>query len=275
MKSMLISSLFLLFPGAIKNNLYLDAGSSIKTAQPAMASQQISNQITNGRALQPIADKISKADSALVVIKVLHIGDSHLKSGYFSQPFMEKLNLEYAQKFNGNLFFNFQTFCKSGTKYSDYGGLAELDNQLMNEKYDLVIISLGTNDAFSGSARIKFYEKVDYLVNKIKTLSPQAAILFTTPPDGLKKNNRAYVALPDLENVVNVIIKYANDHKMAYWNLHRIMGGTYSINSWYQQKLAAADRVHFTAKGYNLFANWLFQAFSACIENKPASTIYF
>ena len=92
-----------------------------------------------------------KADSSLVLIKVLHIGDSHIRSGYFSQPFMEKLNRYYAEKFQGHLFFNFQVFCKTGTKYSDYNGLAELDNQLVREKPDLVIISLGTNDSFSNT----------------------------------------------------------------------------------------------------------------------------
>ncbi|MBK7882815.1 MAG: hypothetical protein IPJ81_02495 [Chitinophagaceae bacterium] len=194
-------------------------------SETVATSQEIGNKINNPQGLQSIKNKIANIDSSLVVIKVLHIGDSHLKSGYFSQPFMEKLNTYYLQKFNGSVFFNFQTFCKVGTKYSDYNELAELDNQLLSEKYDLVVVSLGTNDAFSGSARTGFYGKVDHLVNKIKTLSPQAAIMLTTPPDGLKKNKSGqYLALPDLENVVNTIVKYADDHAIACWNLHRIMG---------------------------------------------------
>ena len=275
MKSMLISSLFLLFPGTITTKLYTgNINEDKKTSETVATLQEIGNKINNPQGLQSIKNKISNIDSSLVVIKVLHIGDSHLKAGYFSQPFMEKLNTYYLQKFNGSVFFNFQTFCKVGTKYSDYNELAELDNQLLSEKYDLVVVSLGTNDAFSGSARTGFYGKVDHLVNKIKTLSPQAAIMLTTPPDGLKKNKSGqYLALPDLENVVNTIVKYADDHAIAYWNLHRIMGGNYSINSWYQRKLAAADRVHFTAKGYNLFADWLFEAFCTSLENKPPNAI--
>jgi len=272
MKNIIVSSLLLLLPHAFKHLPDVKPGNKDRTVtstDPGM--QAIGNQIMNAYELQPLKNKMRKADSSLALIKVLHIGDSHVKSGYFSEHFMERLNAFYAQRFRGNLFFNFQVFCKIGTKYSDYDELAELDNQLIRERPDLVIISLGTNDAFSGSSRVKFYEKIDHLVIKIKTLSPQAVILFTTPSDALKKNpvTGVYTALPDLEYVVSVIVKYANDHKLAYWNLHQVMGGSYSINTWYQRKMAAPDRVHFNGKGYNMFADWLFEAFVASLESRP------
>jgi lysophospholipase L1-like esterase len=186
----------------------------------------------------------------------------------YSEPFMQKLNLYYTKRYNGRLFFNFQWFCKIGTKYSDYNDLAELDEQLASSKFDLVIISLGTNDAFSGSARVNFYEKIDHLVKKIKTFLPDATLLITTPPDALKYDpvQRGYMALPDLVGVVNTIITYCTNNKIAFWNLHQIMGGTYSINRWIAQKMAGPDHVHFNAKGYGQFADWLFQAFTKNIN---------
>lgn len=274
MKSLLINSLLLYFTFAINGKLQLPGTVMNNTNR---SGNQFGNTIMNCYGLQSIKNKMRRLDSSLVLIKVLHIGDSHVKSGYFSQPFMEKLNAFYSKKYRGNLFFNFQLFCKIGTKYSDYNELAELDNQLRREKPDLVIISLGTNDAFSGSSRIKFYEKIDHLVAKIKSLSPQAALLFTTPSDALKKNpfTGVYTALPELKFVVDEIVRYANDHGLAYWNLHQVMGGTYSINNWYQQKMAAPDRVHFSAKGYLIFSDWLFQAFTACLDNNnPKPSIF-
>ena len=44
------------------------------------------------------------------------------------------------------------------------------------------------------------------------------------------------------------------------------MGGAYTINDWYLQKLAAVDRVHYTAKGYEKFAQWLYEAFIRCMN---------
>jgi lysophospholipase L1-like esterase len=239
-------------------------------------AQNIGNRIMNEAELQPIKDKINDADSSAQLIKVLHIGDSHIKAGIFSQQFMEKLNDYYAEKKHGNLFFNFQWFCKIGTKYSDYNELAELDAQLMNGQPDLVIISLGTNDAFSGSSKINFYEKVDHLLKKIKKLSPRSCILITTPSDALKydKVKGAYLALPEIKNVVNVLIKCANDHAIAYWNLYDVMGGEYSINGWAAKKMAQPDRVHFTAKGYGMFADWLFTAFISTMQNASALKYY-
>ena len=232
-------------------------------------AQNIGNRINNEQELQPISNKIKNAGESRVLIKVLHIGDSHIKAGIFSQQFMEKLNGYYARQYNGNLFFNFQWFCKIGTKYSDYNELAELDAQLINEQPDLVIISLGTNDAFSGSTKINFYQKIDHLIIKIKKLSPESAILITTPSDALKydRTKGAYIALPELKNVVNIIIKYSDEHTIAYWDLYGIMGGEYSMNSWFQKKLSRPDRVHFTDKGYEILAGWFFNAFTNTIEN--------
>ena len=232
-------------------------------------NQNIGNRILNEASLKPIKEKISNADSSDVLIKVLHIGDSHIKGGIFSQQFMEKLNSYYAEKYHGNLFFNFQWFCKIGTKYSDYNELAELDTQLKTEQPDLVIISLGTNDAFSGSSKTNFYDKIDHLVKKIKKLCPESCILITTPSDALKfdKVKGAYLALPEIKNVVNILIKYAKDHSIACWNLYEIMGGEYSIGSWVTKKLAQPDRIHFTAKGYEMLADWLFTAFTNAMQS--------
>ena len=99
MKSLVISSFILLFPFAMKNELHSACPVSCTVPEKNnMSGGQFNNSIINGYALQSIKNKIRKADSSLVLIKVLHIGDSHVKSGYFSQTFMEKLNSYYAEK---------------------------------------------------------------------------------------------------------------------------------------------------------------------------------
>ncbi len=225
------------------------------------------NMINNAEGLYPLRALMNRAGSGQTVINVLHIGDSHIKSGLYSQPFMQKLNSFYARRYNNKLFFNFQWFCKVGTKYADYNDLAELEQQLITTPPDLAIISLGTNDVFSGAVRNNFYQQVDRMVQKIRTLAPNACLLITTPPGAMKLNpsRGRYEAMPELEMAVNIIIKYCNDKKIAYWNLFGIMGGSYAVNSWVQQKLAAPDHVHYSAKGYAQFAGWLFEAFTKAI----------
>ena len=229
---------------------------------------QINNSINNAFYLSAIQKKVNASFSVQTVINVLHIGDSHIKSGFFSEPIMQKLNMHYSQRYNNKLFFNFQWFCKVGTKYSDYNGMKELDVQLISSQPDLVIISLGTNDAFSGSSRVGFYSKIDHLIKKIKNFSPSSVILITTPPDALKFNTslKRYAEIPELSEVVRTIIKYCLENKIPYWNLYQIMGGNYSIKIFLSKRLAAPDHIHYTAKGYGTFAQWLFEAFTKSIH---------
>ena len=276
-KNTIISGLLIFCVGCFENSdhkpTYLVADKAVADSGIAMKpdtakNRQLLNMISNPQGLNNFRRLLTVKDSGLTLLNVLHIGDSHLKSGYYSQPFMEKLNAHFSKYGKGSVFFNFQWFCKIGTKYSDYNDLAELDAQLISSKPNLVIISLGTNDAFSGSSSVNFYAKVDHLVQKIKMLSPASSILITTPPDALKLNKQTgtYLALPELQNVVNTIIRYCNDKGIAYWDLHQVMGGNYSINNWILQKLAAPDRVHFTARGYGVFAQWFYEAFTRCIN---------
>jgi lysophospholipase L1-like esterase len=267
LKSILINFLFLLSP-VIKQQTVV--GKTAMDMSVVIPTQDFDNQIHNANGLDLVRQRIHMANTALTMIKVLHIGDSHVKSGFFSEVIMQKLNDYYGQKYNGRLFFNCQTVCKIGTKYTDYDQLNELNAQLKNDLPDLVIISLGTNDAFSESSETDFYQKVDHLINKIKAVSPNSQILITTPPDGLKFDKRRgiYTALPEVEHVTKVLIKYADDHNIAYWDLHQVMGGTNSMSSWYQKKLAMPDHVHFNAKGYGILAQSFFEAFITSMD-KP------
>lgn len=263
--------LFLACTGGAKQNINVAAEETFTDTAfnyKEVPGYQLGNVINNAWALNGLQQLIRRADTVQTLVNVLHIGDSHIKSGFYSQPFMVKLNEYYAERYHSNLFFNFQWFCKVGTKYSDYNDLAELDDQLVSGQPHLVIISLGTNDAFSGSSKTNFYQKIDHLVQKIHSLAPKASLLVTTPPDALKLNPRRklYEALPELLNVVNTITRYCIDNKIAFWNLHQVMGGSYSINRWVAEKLAAQDHVHYTPQGYGMFSQWLFEAFTKTIN---------
>jgi lysophospholipase L1-like esterase len=268
LKNILISSLFLLCHSPGKDSLPVSNNANTEIAPAEMGR----NELSNASGLRAISDKIAGADSSAVLLKVMHIGDSHIKAGFFSQELMKKLNAYYASKYRRNIFFDFQCFSKVGTKYADYIRLAELDQQLIDERPDLIIISLGTNDAFSGSSRKNFYQKVDHLITKIDQLSPRSSIIITTPSDALKydKVERTYSVFPEIKNVANILSTYANDHNIACWDLYTIMGGENSMGSWVQNKLAGPDKIHFTAKGYDLLAQWFFTAFVNAIQDNLA-----
>lgn len=123
---------------------------------------------------------------------------------------------------------------------------------------DLVIISLGTNDAYTYAFSPDLYEaRYNQLLTNIKQAAPDAAILLTVPNDSYI--HRRY-ANKNTEKVKEVIYKLAKEHGCGVWDLYTIMGGFNSVQLWYKAKLTAYDRVHFTPTGYRLVADLLFNA---------------
>ncbi|PKN77775.1 MAG: hypothetical protein CVU48_10460 [Candidatus Cloacimonetes bacterium HGW-Cloacimonetes-1] len=121
---------------------------------------------------------------------------------------------------------------------------------------DLIVISLGTNDA-QGRYRNDYFEKqLRTFAASVKRYSPNTPILFTLPPDSNKggKHNA------DLEKMDKEIIDFAKKNHAAWWDLSDLMGGKGSIRQWRSASLASSDLLHFTPKGYMLQGHLFYQA---------------
>lgn len=124
---------------------------------------------------------------------------------------------------------------------------------------DWVILTLGTNDAYSRKFNPDyFYANYDSLLSKIKNAAPQAQILMTVANDSY-----LYRRYPNRNTVKTgeVIKKLAPKYHAAVWDFYHIMGGYRSINLWIRKGLATRDKIHFTKRGYFLQADLLFNAF--------------
>lgn len=161
----------------------------------------------------------------------------------------------------------------NGAEYRHYTMSKYFLQQLPYLSPDLIIVSMGTNEAFpSGFDKGLFYRNIDSLLSNIKTANPNAVILLTTPADSYRKSRKGRVKNPDMKLAKETIVNYALQHNMPYWNLYDIMGGFGSMGKWYAMKLTAKDRVHFSGKGYqiqgDLFYNALMSGFEEYIKTK-------
>jgi len=160
-------------------------------------------------------------------------------------------------------FVQYHTIGVNGSMAKSYLRCTLFDNHLQLLNPNLVIISLGTNEAYG-----KDFTKEDFILNftnlisKIHNSLPEAVILITTPNDHLKDG------LPN-KNVE--IVRESIYHLRAYfsfgiWDFYDIMGGPESILEWHKKQLAAQDRLHFNRKGYEiqgeLFVNALINLFN-------------
>lgn len=123
---------------------------------------------------------------------------------------------------------------------------------------DLVIFSLGVNDVqdknFSADEYIAHY---DTLVSWVRTASPGCAILFTTITDNYIRKKGPNKRSNTGEYCIQ---KLTQKHGAAMWDMYGIMGGYKSILKWYKAGIARRDKVHFTVRGYYIFADLMFEA---------------
>lgn len=129
---------------------------------------------------------------------------------------------------------------------------------------DLIIVSLGTNDAYVPHLdSIRFKQLVVNLIDSIQILLPGVCILLTTPGDHLK--NRKFVN-PNLNMVRDVIISTAIQKNCLYWDFLAVMGNIGSAKRWKTKQLMYTDMIHLSQTGYVLQGELFFDAFVKAIN---------
>lgn len=145
----------------------------------------------------------------------------------------------------------------NGARYDHYNEAALFWKQLAALEADLVIVSLGTNEAQASSFNEKnFREQFDMFIKKLKAVSPNAAVLITTAADSYK--HRKPNAL--LKQINSSLARYCEAGSIPFWDLYRISNGYGSAHHWYRRKLMSRDRIHFTAEGYRVQGRLLLNA---------------
>lgn len=125
-------------------------------------------------------------------------------------------------------------------------------------KPDLIILSFGSNDAYSKTFdTVKYKSKLENFIDSIVNKQPNISILITAPPDSRSKNREPV----SIEKIQEVFLRIAETHpNVAFWDLRSIMGGKNSVLRWLNLKLAATDKLHYTKAGYELQAQLLIKA---------------
>jgi len=160
---------------------------------------------------------------------------------------------------NDNNGISYHSIGVNGASVKSYLRCIDFENHLSLIKPDLVIFSIGINDAYEEDfSQDSFYCNYDTLIQKIKSINPHAAILLTTNNDSYYK--RKYPNKRALK-VRDKMFELAKNKNLAVWDMFQVMGGLNSIKDWQQHKLAKKDLIHLTYEGYNLIGDLLFEAF--------------
>lgn len=151
---------------------------------------------------------------------------------------------------NSNTKINYHTIGVNGATAQSYLKCKYFSSQLAIIKPDLIIISLGTNEAYGdGFSQVEHEYILKDMVYQIKDVLPNAAILFVNANDHLKNGN---LLNNNVKKVNSNILKVCKDLNLSYWDFYTIMGGENSITDWYKKGLAAKDKLHFNKTGYEI-----------------------
>lgn len=169
----------------------------------------------------------------------------------------------------------------NGAAYETYNRIGNVGAGISPLSPDLVIISLGTNEAFGKLNIAQFTSSVNRLVKNIRAANPNAAILLTTPMEchrsvtttrkvrvknkkgkyrTVRKSSRSYTVNNNIAPIRKAILDYGKANHIAVYDWYEVAGGQGASTSWINKDLFAKDRVHHTQKGYNIEGRLLYDA---------------
>lgn len=150
----------------------------------------------------------------------------------------------------------------NGASVSSYFKCEYLADDLRLLNPDLVLLTLGTNDAYgSGFNPVYFQSNYERLIDTIRSVNPNCAIVFFTNSDNCRKSKNGYYSNPTGPIAREVFYKLAKKYNGAVWDEFTILGGSGAMEKMVEAGLAAGDRVHFTTQGYHLAADLFCNAF--------------
>lgn len=148
----------------------------------------------------------------------------------------------------------------NGATYNSYNRVPAMGHGVSLMSPDLIIISLGTNEAFGHFDEARMIDAIDKLVNELKRNNPHAELLLVTPMECQRKGGRGYIVNANVKLVRNTIVQYGKDQHIPVYDWYEIAGDDGASNKWISEGLYGHDRIHHTVKGYRVQGFMLYDA---------------
>ncbi len=139
----------------------------------------------------------------------------------------------------------------------------DLPRDLQLVRPDLAIFAVGINDSACKAVDFKvetFKENYRRLIRLIREQSPDCAFIFITNNDSYRYVGRGMTYNHNGPTVQKAMFELAKEYGAAVFDVFDIMGGKDSVIKWRDAALIKKDRLHFTAEGYILLGDLLYNA---------------
>ena len=201
----------------------------------------------------------------------MYIQDDYARSYYFERPVgqvtiaakrtdskQKLLTLDGVELENELSGIVFHSIGVNGAKFQDFVRAKYFARQVAKLQPDLIILSMGTNEAQGRTEPGFMYRTIRDLTESLLEQSPHALILLTTPADSYLRGKGFN---PNMTDMSGIIRKFANERGYAMWDLFNCTGGPNSAQNWKSTGLLSSDSVHYSKAGYAAQGKLLYQSF--------------
>lgn len=145
----------------------------------------------------------------------------------------------------------YSTIGNNGATYAMYHKIDSFAQQTALLRPRLIIISLGTNEAFGSHANMA--QQMQRLIADLRQANPQAKFLLTTPMESQRRGRGGYAVNPAVATVRGIILEFGREHHIPVWDLYAVAGGEGASRKWLAlQLMNTGDHLHFFESGYDL-----------------------
>ena len=152
-------------------------------------------------------------------------------------------------------------------------GEASFEAALRARAPSLVAFAFGTNEAFDADKVEKYRAQYQALLARVRVATPDVDCLIVGPPDAIAVAGGSEPRVSEIDSLQRSV---AAELGCGYVSQLEIMGGPGSYSKWTHEtpKLARGDRLHLTARGYEVMADSiaskLLAAYAVAQRSAPA-----
>ncbi len=168
----------------------------------------------------------------------------------------------------------------NGATYGTYNMVPRFAGDVARFNPALIIISLGTNEAFNKTSNDEMWLQMSALVRDLRKACPGAALLLTTPSECQRKSTvrrkgrrrrTTYSVNVNVKRLRDVIMGFAEKEGIPVYDFYDVAGGTGSSFKWLADSTLNKDRIHLTRAGYTLQGNLFTDALEEALRNAASN----
>lgn len=155
----------------------------------------------------------------------------------------------------------------NGATFASYTMVGNVGNDVAEMfEPDLIIISLGTNEAFNNVSDSEFRHTIEVFMKEVQLANPDARLLLVTPQECHRKTSKrrrrrtSFQVNNNVKRMRDVILDYARDNSIPVYDWYEVAGGKGSSHKWIADKNINTDHIHLTKSGYVLQGNLFTEA---------------